>query len=278
MGIVSHTGYYSCTRCTVRGTTSDYRRIFPDLESPARSNEDFIEWRDSNFRRRSTPFVNIVGLHFVHHFILDYLHLECLGVMRTMILNIWYKGPIPHRLTAAHIEILSNHLIQLQCYIPAEFVRKCKELYIVLRWKATEFRLFMLYVGPIVLKKCSKQTQKYIHFLEFHCAMRILLNPSLCKNQEFRQFAKDILKHFVQSTEILYHKNFISHNFHNNIHITDDADYFVDKLVDFSLHTISAFPFENYMQNIKRKIRGRKNPLEQIGRRIEEIMPDWKLK
>ncbi|KYN00716.1 hypothetical protein ALC62_08503 [Cyphomyrmex costatus] len=194
LGIVSHTGYYSCTRCTVRGITSDYRRIFPDLESSARSNEDFIEWRDSNFRRRSTPLVNIVGLHFVHHFILDYLHLECLDVMRTMILNIWYKGPIPHRLTAAHIEKLNfDNLL-------------------------------------------------------------------------------DILKHFVQSTEILYHKNFISHNFHNNIHVTDDADYFVDKLVDFSLHTISAFPFENYMQTIKRKIRGRKNPLEQIGRRIEEIM------
>lgn len=99
----------------------------------------------------------------------------------------------------------------------------------------------MLYVGPVVLKNILSK-EKYVHFLEFHSAMRILLNAKLCKEREFRQFAKNILKHFVQSTEILYHKDFISHNFHNNIHIADDVDYFEDKLDNFSLHTISAFP------------------------------------
>lgn len=102
--------------------------------------------------------------------------------------------------------------------------------------------------------------------------MRILLNSQWCKEQVLRQYAKALLKHFVQSTAILYNKNFITHNFHNNIHITDDADYFVDKLLDFSLDTISPFLFENYVQDIKRKIRGRNKPLEQIGRRIGEIM------
>jgi len=271
MGTVSHTGFNSCTRCIVRGITSDNRRIFVDLESLARTNEDFLEWKDTNFRRRDTPLTNIAGLDFVHHFILDYLHLQCLGVMRTMIMNIWYKGPIPHRLSAAQIEMLSNHLVEFQCHIPAEFPRKCRELFIVLRWKGTEFRLFMLYVGLVVLKNILSK-QKYVHFLEFHCAMRILLNQNLCKDRIFRQFAKDILKHFVQSTEILYGKHFITHNFHNNIHIADDADYFADKLVNFSLDTISAFPFENYMQSIKRRVRGRNRPLEQIGRRLGEIM------
>ncbi|KYQ53543.1 hypothetical protein ALC60_00069, partial [Trachymyrmex zeteki] len=39
-----------------------------------------------------------------------------------------------------------------------------------------------------------------------------------------------------------------------------------------SLDVISAFPFENYMQDIKRKVRRRNNPLAQIGRRLGEIM------
>lgn len=167
--------------------------------------------------------------------------------------------------------MVSNLLVQFQCYIPVEFARKPRELHIVLRWKATEFKLFFLYIGYIVLKNVLND-EKYIHFLEFYFAMRILLNPNLCKKQEFRQFAKALLKHFVQSTVILYDQNFITHNFHNNIHIVDDADYFVDKLDDFSLHTISVFPFKNYMQNIKRKVRGRSKPLEQIGRRIGELM------
>lgn len=271
MGTIGHTGFYSCTRCTVKGITSDKRRIFIDLESSARTSEDFIQWRDLNFRRRHTPLINIVNLDFVHHFVLDYLHLQCLGVMRSMIMNIWWQGAIPHRLSVAQIELISNLLVQFQKYIPVEFARKCRKLYIVVRWKATEFRLFLLYVGPIVLKNILSK-EKYVHFLEFHVAMRILLNVSLCKQQELRQFAKDLLKHFVQSTIILYGQNFISHNFHNNIHIADDAHYFVDKLDDFSLDTVSAFPFENYMQNIKRKIRGHNKPLEQIGRRIGEIM------
>lgn len=271
MGTVSHTGFYSCTRCTVQGITSDNRRIFIDLESPTRTCEDFLQWKDRSFRRRHTPLINIKGLDFVHDFVLDYLHLQCLGVMRSMIVNMWFQGKIPYRLSAAQIEFISNLLVQFQNYIPIEFARKCRELYIVLRWKATEFRLFLLYIGPIVLKNVLSE-EKYVHFLELHFAMRILLNVDLCKQQELRQFVKELLKHFVQSTIILYNQNFISHNFHNNIHIVDDADYFVNKLNNFSLDTISAFPFENYMQNIKRKVRGRSKPLEQIGRRIGEIM------
>jgi hypothetical protein len=89
MGTVSHTGFHSCTRCTVHGVTSDNRRIFIDLESPARTSEDFLQWRNRKFRRRNTPLTNITGLDFVHHFVLDYLHLQCLGVMRSMIVNMW---------------------------------------------------------------------------------------------------------------------------------------------------------------------------------------------
>lgn len=64
MGTVSYTGFSSCTRCTVRGVISDNRRIFVDLESPARTCKDFVEWRDGDFRRRATPLINITGLDF----------------------------------------------------------------------------------------------------------------------------------------------------------------------------------------------------------------------
>lgn len=84
--------------------------------------------------------------------------------MRSMIVNMWYQGAIPHRLSAAQIELVSNLLVQFQSCIPIEFARKCRELYIVLRWKATEFRLFLLYIGPIVPKKNVLSEEKYIHF------------------------------------------------------------------------------------------------------------------
>ena len=95
-----------CSRCYVGN-----RRIFLDLENLARTYEDFLQWRDPKFRRKNTPLINIVGLNFVHHFVLDYLHLQCLGVMRSMIVNMWYKGAVPHRLSAAQIELMSTLLI-----------------------------------------------------------------------------------------------------------------------------------------------------------------------
>lgn len=176
---VSHTGFYSCTRCTVRGVTSNNRRIFLNLESPARTCQDFLQWKDLKFRRRNTPLINMADLdfiyHLLHHFIFDYMHLECLGVIRTMIVKMWYQGEIPHRLSATQFDLISNLLVQFQQFIPIEFARKPRELHIILRWKATEFRLFLLYVGYIVLKNILGE-QKYNHFLEFHCAIRILLN------------------------------------------------------------------------------------------------------
>jgi len=74
--------------------------------------------------------------------------------------------------------------------------------------------MFILYIEPFVLKNILTK-KKYIHFLEFHFAMRILLSLNLCKEQEFREFAKALLKHFVQLTAISYDKNFITHNFYN---------------------------------------------------------------
>lgn len=56
MGIVSHIGFYSCTRCTVRGVTSDNRRIFIDLENLTRTCEDFLQRRDPMFRRRDSSY------------------------------------------------------------------------------------------------------------------------------------------------------------------------------------------------------------------------------
>ncbi|KYN18622.1 hypothetical protein ALC57_09060 [Trachymyrmex cornetzi] len=209
MGTVSYTGFSSCIRCTVRGVTSYNRRIFVDLESPARTCEDFLEGSSSH------SIDQYYSLDFVHHFILDYLRLQCLDVMRTMILNMWYKGPIPHRLSATQIEMLSNHLVELQCQFPVEFVRKCRELFILLQWKRTEFRLFMLYVGPVVLKNILSE-QKFVHFLEFHCAMRILLIRICAKNGSFCVLcccvSFDSENATVKPRDHIFHKLFSPHN------------------------------------------------------------------
>ncbi len=129
-------------------------------------------------------------------------------------------------------------------------------------FKATEFRTFILYVGPIVLKGILSK-QLYSHFLLFHCAIRILLsNNASCV--EWNQLAKSMLHTFVFKSAELYGNQFLVYNVHSLIHLADDCLKF-GKLDNFS-----AFPFENEMQRLKRMLRNKKLSLQQVVNRVTE--------
>ena len=59
----------------------------------------------------------------VTDFVLDYMHLVCLGVMRKL-LQFWVKGPLKTRLTAQQVMKISEHQKLLSPSIPNEFARK----------------------------------------------------------------------------------------------------------------------------------------------------------
>jgi len=104
----------------------------------------------------------------------------------------------------------------------------------------------------------------YHHFLTLHVAITILIRPNLCQNK-FINFAEALLNHFVQSFEILYGKQYISHNIHNLLHLCNDVRQFGP------LDNFSAFRFENYMTSIKKRLRKSEKPLQQLLKRYKEI-------
>ena len=64
----------------------------------------------------------------------------------------------------------------------------------------------------------------------------------------------------------IYGKTFTTYNIHSLIHITDDVqNHGVD------LNQISSFPFENYLQVLKKIVRNSQNPVVQITKRIKEL-------
>ena len=102
----------------------------------------------------------------------------------------------------------------------------------------------------------------FIHFIAFHCAIRILCDPQdYLKNN---QYAKELLFYFVQYYEILYGTENMIYTVHNLIHLSDDAKQFG------SLDSFSTFPFENYLYSLKKLLRKHEKPLSQIHRRIVE--------
>ena len=78
--------------------------------------------------------------------------------------------------------------------------------------------------------------------------------------------AKDLFNYFVYNSRECYGDTFCVYNVHGLIHIADDVEYFKK-----SLQAISAFAFENYLQELKRFVRSRHNPVAQIMKHLGEL-------
>ena len=132
----------------------------------------------------------------------------------------------------------------------------------IARWKATELRQFLLYTGPVVLKGVLPEVL-YSHFLCFHIAMKLLSSKEHCR--EWNAYAERLLVHFVKESGKIYGPQFISYNVHCLIHLPADVLRFgqVDEF--------SSFPFENFLQHMKRRVTHSKNPLSSLVKRLSEI-------
>ena len=63
-----------------------------------------------------------------------------------------FRNPL-HKLHAKDVNNIINLLFKLKKHIPCEFLRKTQSITDCKQYKATEFRTFLLYTGPIVLKQ-----------------------------------------------------------------------------------------------------------------------------
>jgi len=173
------------------------------------------------------------------------------------------EGPLTSKLGPKQIQIVSDRLEEFKSYIPSNFSRKCRGLNELAHFKATEFRTFVLYVGPFALRKILNK-DKFDHFLCLHVAIYILVSEA--QNEEWVTFAGELIEKFVSEIPKLYHKELIVYNFHSILHLHDEARIYG------CLDNFSAFEFESYMQKIKRLLRSHSSHLSQVVRRIEETV------
>lgn len=151
---------------------------------------------------------------------------------------------------------------ELECFrkhIPNEFSRKPRTVDCVKFWKATEFRLILLYTGPILLKN-KLSVQQYEHFLCLSIAIRILCSKTLIGR--YIEYAKSLLYYFVEKYKLIYGENNITHNVHNLLHLVEDARKFG------VLDNFSSFPYENYLSTLKRYNKCSRYPLQQVVNHI----------
>lgn len=255
----SHTGYFGCERCTQKGVYLDNRMTFPLLDSTKRTDEQFAKHEYQQHQTNRSPLL-LLNIGLVSCFVLDYMHLMCLGVVRRILFT-WIKGPLKVRLSARHIGVISQKLLALRGYIPDEFSRKPRALAELEHWKATELRQFVLYTGPVVLKGHMK-SKHYKHFICLSVIMHLMLSPSLC--MYYCDYAEKLIACWLSQSKKLYGKQFIVYNVHSLLHLPDDVRKYGH------LDAVSAFPFENFMRHLKSTIRKPQKVLEQLANRMAE--------
>ena len=263
-GIKSHNGYHACERCVVKGIYESSRIIFLDRYCESRDADSFKDGLYMGTHQIcQTPLIGS-GINCIQQFPLNYMHLVCLSVVKRLMLS-WKEGSRTCKLSPMQLSLISEKLRTFNGKMPSEFARQPRGLEDLKRWKATEFRQLILYTGCFVLKDVvSSEVRK--HFICFSLAMRIFLDENVAIRNEFLNYAKELLQYFVSKCDHLYGRTFTVYNVHNLIHIWEDS-----KNSKTSLDNISSFPFENYMQTIKKFVRKPQNPLSQIVKRVSEL-------
>ena len=102
---------------------------FPETNCDLRTDKGFLEMVDEDHHVNNvpSPFTEL-SIGKVTGFVLDYMHLVCLEVVRRLLL-VWLRGPLPLRLSARVVSQVNDSLISLQPYTPCEFARKPRSLY-----------------------------------------------------------------------------------------------------------------------------------------------------
>ena len=245
------------------GYHTNGRLVLNELDAALRDNESFRLQINEEHHLGESEFLAL-DIDMVYAFSIDYMHAVCLGIMKKLLM-IWIGKDTTfnhRRYRITNLHEMNYRIDFLYQFIPSDlFARRPRKIDHVSYWKATEFRLFLLYTGHIILKDLLP-IEYYNNFMCLSISMLILINSN--SNVERISYAKNLLRFFINDCENLYGNCFCIYNVHMLSHIADD------RLRYTNLDYCSSFKFENYLGMLKRLITSGYLPLKQIINRIEE--------
>lgn len=276
LGVVYFNHRFGCQKCFTLGVydKNAHRVCFSKFDANKRT--------DDSFRRRLQP---------IHHKELTISSLECLkktdgsplldmiiqfptsdplhlleeGVMKKCI-NMWMKGKTVNKRkkwSDAIVDRLNKNILQWNRELPSDINRKLRTLNYLSYYKATEFRSILLYLGLVAFKNVLGE-QEYAHFLSLCLGIRFLSCNYYVRNAKLKNLARVLLTEYCENFVKIYGKAEVVSNIHNIAHIAYDVDNLGN------LNEISTYPFENFLHEIKLRVKPGNNPMEQITRRLIE--------
>lgn len=258
LNVKGHMAYFGCNMCIEEG---DFIKgmTYPGVDAPRRTNESFRSKSNEEYHKGPSPLEHL-PIDIISVVSLDYMHVVCLGVVKRLI-RFWVNANKMVRIPQEKLNLLDINIENLRKYYPSDFSRLPRSFQEFENFKATELRALLLYTGPFLLKGILRKNQ-YKHFMLLHSSMRLLVAQET--HILYNDLATSLIKQFINDYMIIYGPEYISYNVHNLVHLPECVK------IHGPLDKFSVFKYENHLQEIKKKIKKTRFPLQEAYNRIIE--------
>ncbi|VDP32779.1 unnamed protein product [Schistosoma curassoni] len=218
--IVGHNGIAGCDRCQVLGRRMSGRMTFPDGEHELRSDVTFRS-RSQYIHHRGRSLFENPPVDMINCSPSEPMHMIYLGVTKKLI-SLWKELAIKrlNRMDQLTIASINEALDICRQHTTCDFQRKCRPLYEVSVWKATECRWFLLYLGPVILHN-RLPLSMYRNFQSLSLSMYLLSHPKF--HSTFANSVRVYINNFLLGYERCYGTEHLIYNVHSLKHIADDV-------------------------------------------------------
>jgi hypothetical protein len=264
--ICGHNGRCGCEKCLQRqwkegGIRCNFKYENVDTLQ-LRTDATFRSMEDAGHHKARTALLKISSFDIINQIVLDPMHLCDEGVTKKVLFHAAIEKKGKFRISDTLMRQMNTEINAMAPYLPSDFQRRLVPTKYLSSWKATSFRLFGEYAGPVLLKGKLSDAQ-YCHFLNFHCAMRILRNRESVKDDELLDTAQNFLEDYVKNYNKFFGANQIVYCVHSLLHLVRDVRKF-----HLPLDDLSCYDFENFLKELLNSVNSGSKITTQIRNRL----------
>lgn len=266
MNMKSHSGFYSCPVCLIKGEKPDPKQatVFPyDEQIILRDMPQYEEHKKWAVEKRvimsKTPkneekWCGIKGPTILSEILpnmfdcmnIDAMHCVYLGVMRSL-LYLWTDSDFKSKDFScfSKLNIINARLRKVSS--PHFLQRSVQTIDKLVHWKASELRSFMFNICLPLLEDILLP-EYYAHLSYFVCGVALLNSASISEQDMI--LSSLYLNQFVSQFSLLYGSEHMTHNLHKLLHL--------ERCVRLNgpLFLTSCFPFEDMNGRLSNFIHG----------------------
>uniref|UniRef100_A0A7E4ZR20 DUF659 domain-containing protein n=1 Tax=Panagrellus redivivus TaxID=6233 RepID=A0A7E4ZR20_PANRE len=254
--LINVPGYFPCAKCTIRGDKKGKAAtVYSSHVFELRRQLDFNEGDGPGMRGKCylSDYVTLPDAITT-----DSMHTGLIGIIKDdtkRVFNGYENGPKAKKLSSDCVKQLNGWIENLKVCWPSEFERKLRPTTDFKHWKATEWKLWALFVIPtFLLKVLSSVTgsegtlrrRQGLSMLKFSAALHLLVQNEV-SNDDLAT-AKAILEDWYKERAKIWSPAAHTYKAHEMMHITDQIK------VHGPLHKHSAFAGENIVGVVGRLI------------------------